>query len=278
MLTIWIRRRCMSSSRPSCGAPSRRAPTGHVIPSPVRARCRKSTAWPRGNRPARAGHPQGRGADHHHHGPGNIRQARGSNLEHVSNSCVKARARIELGDDLLAIGSPLPGGAYSAGLTGKWLRPVRVRPLRFLVQCLRAITGVTLHLLRGHWCSPVPGAMLLPARPAAVAAVLRGRTGPAGASGPLSGPLACGPRAAGRSRQCPEGAIRALPGGVTVVHCERQTSLTANACAWHARPMGFPATLMLAPGCSPWRAAVGVDDFPRCRHGRWRRGRHAARE
>jgi hypothetical protein len=33
----------------------------------------------------------------------------------------------------------------------------------------------------------------------------------------------------------------------------RRTSLTANAGCWHARPMGIHATLMLAPGCSPWQ-------------------------
>jgi hypothetical protein len=38
-----------------------------------------------------------------------------------------------------------------------------------------------------------------------------------------------------------------------VVRCERRTSLTVNAGCWHALPMGIHATLMLAPGCSPWR-------------------------
>jgi hypothetical protein len=38
-----------------------------------------------------------------------------------------------------------------------------------------------------------------------------------------------------------------------VVRCERRTSLTVNANCWHALPMGIHATLMLAPGCSPWR-------------------------
>src|SRR6516164_5210112 len=38
-----------------------------------------------------------------------------------------------------------------------------------------------------------------------------------------------------------------------VGRCERRTSLTVNADCWHALPMGVHATLMLAPGCSPWR-------------------------
>src|SRR6516164_2125887 len=38
-----------------------------------------------------------------------------------------------------------------------------------------------------------------------------------------------------------------------VGRCERRTSLTVNVGCWHALPMGIHATLMLAPGCSPWR-------------------------
>src|SRR5579864_738962 len=38
-----------------------------------------------------------------------------------------------------------------------------------------------------------------------------------------------------------------------VVRCERRTSLTVNAGCWHALPTGIHATLMLTPGCSPWR-------------------------
>src|SRR5271166_1419730 len=38
-----------------------------------------------------------------------------------------------------------------------------------------------------------------------------------------------------------------------VVSWECRTSLTVNAGCWHALPMGIHATLMLAPGCSPWR-------------------------
>ncbi len=38
-----------------------------------------------------------------------------------------------------------------------------------------------------------------------------------------------------------------------VGRCERRTSLTVNLGCWHALPMGIHATLMLAPGCSPWR-------------------------
>jgi hypothetical protein len=62
-----------------------------------------------------------------------------------------------------------------------------------------------------------------------------------------------------------------------VVRYERQTLPTANAGCWHALPMGIHVALTLAPACSPWRLQ-GTDDFPGCRHGRWRRGRHAARK
>jgi hypothetical protein len=34
---------------------------------------------------------------------------------------------------------------------------------------------------------------------------------------------------------------------------ERRTSHKADGGCWHALPMGIDATLMLAPGCSPWR-------------------------
>ncbi len=40
---------------------------------------------------------------------------------------------------------------------------------------------------------------------------------------------------------------------LTVVRCERRTLLTVNVGCWHALPIGIHATLMLAPGCSPWR-------------------------
>jgi hypothetical protein len=43
------------------------------------------------------------------------------------------------------------------------------------------------------------------------------------------------------------------PALLRVVRCERRTSLTVNVDCWHVLPMGIHATLMLAPGCSPWR-------------------------
>ena len=55
-----------------------------------------------------------------------------------------------------------------------------------------------------------------------------------------------------RGLEVPQEVVEALS-VLPVVRCERRTSLTANAGCWHARPMGIHATLMLAPGCSPWR-------------------------
>ena len=40
---------------------------------------------------------------------------------------------------------------------------------------------------------------------------------------------------------------------------------------------GHPRYVHAGAGMLAVAAAVGTDDFPRCRHGRWRRGRHAAR-
>ena len=61
-----------------------------------------------------------------------------------------------------------------------------------------------------------------------------------------------------------------------VARCERWTSLPANAvCGMRAN--GHPRYVHAGAGMLAVAAAVGTDDFPRCRHGRWRRGRHAAR-
>src|SRR6266576_2541676 len=63
-----------------------------------------------------------------------------------------------------------------------------------------------------------------------------------------------------------------------VVRCERRTSLTVNAGCWHALPMGIHATLMLAPGCSPWRPKSEPTTSPDAVTDGDGGGRHAARE
>ncbi len=54
--------------------------------------------------------------------------------------------------------------------------------------------------------------------------------------------------------------------------------LTVNGGCWHALPMGIHATLMLAPGCSPWRPKSEPTTSPDAVTDGDGDGRHAARE